>query len=223
MRKLAFLTVALALLLVSMLVGVALAGSSVVVKKGDWIKYAVTETGNVPSEYNITWATMHVINVQGEKITVNVLTAFGNGTLFPENNITLNLQTGAIGDGFFIPLNLTVGDQYSTEFEGVINMTGVGHTEAAGVQRTVLLGNSGQSTYEWDTQTGIMVAATSNLGTCIIHTRTSATNLWVPQIFGLNQALFYVIAVVIAAFLILLALFLLVVGRKKKPSLASSS
>ncbi len=222
MRKSAFLAVALALLIINMSLGVALAGNLVVVKKGDWIKYQVTETGNVPSEFNITWARIDVVGVQGENITINVVTVYGNGTIFPENGITLNLATGAVGDGFFIPLNLTVGDQYCTEYEGVVNMTGVGRIEAAGAQRTVLLGTSGESTYDWDTQTGIMIAATSNLGSCTMYTRTSATNLWAPQIFGLNQTLFYTLVVAAIAVGLILVAVVLLVWRRKKPSAAST-
>jgi hypothetical protein len=224
MNKSAYLAVALAFLIVSSLFGVAAAGSLVVVKTGDWIKYQVTETGSVPSEFNITRASLDVIGVQGEKITINVVTVFGNGTVFPENGITLNLATGAVGDGFFIPLNLTVGDKYSTEYEGVVNMTGVGRMEAAGAERTVLLGTSSESTYSWDTQTGIMIAATSNLGSCTMHTRTSATNLWAPQILGLNQTVFYaLVAAVIAIVALLTGVIAVLVLRGKKPSASPSS
>ena len=225
MRRSASLAVALTLLFASLFVGAAFAQSSVVgVKGGDWIKYKVVETGNPISEYNITWASMDIINVKGPVITVNVLTQYGNGTLLPENGINLNVQTGAIGDGFFVPTNLKPGDQYSTEYEGIINMTSIKHTEAGGASRLVLVGMTTQSVYNWDKQTGIMVSATSTLPGCIMHTTTSATNLWAPQILGLNQTLFYtLIVVVIAVLLILVALFALIVMRRKKVLAAPSS
>jgi len=220
MHKSAFLATALIVLSVSLLLGVAFAESSAVgVKAGDWIKYNVVETGSPISEYNITWASMDIVKVQGPVITVNVLTQYGNGTLLPENGINLNVATGAIGDGFFVPINLEPGDRYSTEYEGIINMTSIVHTEAGGASRAVLVGVTSQSVYNWDKQTGIMVSATSTLPGCIMHTTTSATNLWTSQILGLNQSLFWTIVISIVGVVAVLAcLGLLLFLRRKKPA-----
>jgi hypothetical protein len=186
------------------------------VRAGDWIRYSVKEAGTPISEYNITWAKMDITNVQGEVITVNVLTQYSNGTLLPENGIHLNVATGAIGDGFFVPITLKPGDQYSTEYEGIINMTGVEKTQAGGAKRDVLVGVTSQSIYNWDKQTGIMVSATSNLPGCVMHTTTSSTNIWAPQILGLNRTLFYALALsIIGVVAILAGLVLRLVLRKK--------
>ena len=57
MHKSGWLAVALTTLMVSVSIAAAVSANSVVgVKQGDWIKYAVTVTGNVPPEDNITWA-----------------------------------------------------------------------------------------------------------------------------------------------------------------------
>lgn len=224
MRKCAFLAAAVAFLALSLLVGAAFAQSNVVgVKAGDWIKYKVSVTGNPISEYNITWASMNITEVQGPVITVNVLTQYGNGTLLPENDIHLNVQTGAIGDGFFVPINLGPGDRYSTEYEGIINITSIAHTEAGGASRSVLVGATSVSIYNWDKQTGIMVAATSNLPGCVMHTTTSATNLWAPQILGLNQTMFYAVVIsIIGVAAVLAGLSLLLFLRRKKPVASSN-
>lgn len=161
---------------------IVLADAEVGVKMGDWIQYQVIVTGNPPPEYNITWARMDITGVQGEVINVSVQTLFGNGTLYPEPDVELNVATGAIGDGFFIPTNLNPGDQYQTEYEGTINITNLQQLNVGGSTRTVLEGTTNQTTYYWDKQTGIMVAATSNLPTCTLHTKTSSTNIWQPQI-----------------------------------------
>ena len=92
-----------------------------------------------------------------------MVTVYANGTIYPENGITLNLAAGAIGDGFFIPTNLTPGDKYNSEYEGNITITGVEQIEAGGAKRTILSSVEDQTTYFWDKQTGVMVAATSNL------------------------------------------------------------
>lgn len=227
MRRFAFLAVALALLVaVSLLLGVAFAQTSVVgVKAGDWIRYSVRETGSViDPEYNITWASMNITAVNGPVITVNVLTQYGNGTLLSEPDINLNVATGAIGDGFFVPTDLKAGDQYSTEYEGIINITSVEHAVAGGASRAVLVGVTSQSIYNWDKQTGIMVSAASNLPGCVMYTTTSATNLWQPPILGLNQTLFYATALsVIGAAAVLAGVGLLLYLRKKKPSSSAES
>jgi hypothetical protein len=223
MNRCVFLAITFALLFASSVLATTFAQTDVIgVKQGDWIQYKVTETGNPIPAYNITWASMNIINVQGEKITVNVLTEFANGTLYPENGITLNLATGAIGDGFFVPTNLNPGDTYSTEYEGIINITSVGQTEAGDAQRAVLVGVSTVSTYDWDRQTGIMISATSDLTGCVMHTTTSSTNIWAPQILGLNQTVFYGLIIgVVVVVLMFVAFFALLVRRKKKPSAAS--
>jgi hypothetical protein len=221
MRRCSFLAVSLFLLVVTPLFGLAFAQSSSVVgvKAGDWIRYSVKETGTPISEYNITWARMDITDVQGEVITVNVLTQYGNGTLLPENDINLNVATGAIGDGFFVPIDLKPGDRYSTEYEGIINMTSVEKTQAGGAQRNVLVGVTSQSIYNWDTKTGIMVAATSNLPGCVMYTTTSSTNLWAPQILGLSQTVFYALVLsIIGLAAVLTGAVLLFVRRKKKQS-----
>jgi hypothetical protein len=227
MRKCAFLAVALALLTFSPFLGAAFAQNGVVgVKAGDWIRYSVKETGNPISEYNITWASMNITAVDGEVITVNVLTQYGNGTLLSEPDIHLNVGTGAIGDGFFVPIDLKSGDRYSTEYEGIINITSIGQTQAGGAQRSVLVGLTSQSIYNWDKQTGIMVAATSNLPGCVMHTTTSSTNLWAPtpQILGINQTVFYALALsIIGVAAVLAGAVLFFVMRKKKRSAAQDS
>jgi len=227
MHRCAFLAVAIALLVVSPLLGAAFAQSSVVgVKEGDWIRYSVKETGTPISEYNITWATMNITAVNGEVITVNVLTQYGNGTLLSEPGINLNVATGAIGDGFFVPTNLKPGDRYSTEYEGIINITSVQQTQAGGTQRSVLVGITSQSVYNWDKETGIMVAATSKLPGCVMHTTTSTTNLWQPasKILGLNQTAFYALVLSIAGTAgVLAGTVLLFFQRRKKISPAPTS
>jgi hypothetical protein len=216
MHKSAFLAIALTMLIFSPLLGVALADNVVGVKKGDWIQYQVTEKGNPAPQYNITWARMDIISVQGEVVTVNVQTAFGNGTLYPENGINLNLATGAIGDGFFVPTNLNPGDRYSTEYEGIINITSVGQIEAGCAKRAVLIGVTNESTYYWDRQTGIMVAATSNLPGCVMYTKTSATNIWAPQIFGIDHTMFILSVIVAVAAVLAAVLAIFIVTRKMR-------
>jgi len=201
MNKAAALTISLTLLVAMSFIAVASATDGVVVKKGDWIEYQVTVTGNPTPDLNITWARMDITGVEGPAINASVQTLFSNRTLFPEPYVPLNVATGAIGDGFFIPTTISPGDIYQSQYEGNITITGTAQVEAAGTERTALVGATNETTYYWDKQTGIMVSAISNLPNCVISTRTSATDLWQPptQIFGLDPSLFYVF-VVVAAF-----------------------
>jgi hypothetical protein len=202
MKKSIFLVIALITLLAPALFALASAEGTVRVKEGGWIKYQVTETGNPTSDFNITWARMDITGVKGEIIYIDVVTAYANGTIYPENGITLNLATGAIGDGFFIPTNLNPGNKYNSEYEGNITITGVEKLEAGGTERTVLSGVANQTTYYWDKQTGILVAATSNFNEFSMFTKTSQTNLWKPQILGVDSTVFYTLLIAIVVILV---------------------
>jgi hypothetical protein len=140
-----------------------------------------------------------------------VQTRFANGTLLSEPGIVLDVAWGAIGDGFFVPTEIRVGDVYPTQFEGNITIAGTQTATAGGAQRTVLVGNALGTTYCWDKQTGIMVKATSQLPDCTMTTQTKATNLWQPQTLGLEANTFYgvIVAIGVCAATVLVGVFLL--------------
>lgn len=207
MHKLVLIITALTVMMIATAPFLALAyqETNVNVKKGDWIKYQVRETGNPDPDNNVTWSRIDIRDVEGEIIKIDVQTAFANGTIYPENGIVLNIATGAIGDGFFVPTNLQPGDNYSSQYEGNITITGIQQLEAGGAKRTVLSGVADQTTYYWDKQTGIMVAATSILPDFTMYTTTSETSLWQLQILGLDSAVFYTLVVVIVIILVAVA------------------
>ncbi|HSV50042.1 MAG TPA: hypothetical protein VLH35_06970 [Candidatus Acidoferrales bacterium] len=218
--------VAFSLVFTVCLLSVTAAYSGVAVHSGDWIEYAVTVTGNPAAEYNVTWGRIDVTAVEGSKITVDVQTQFANGTLLPEPNIVLDVATGAIGDGFFIPTEIQVGDIYSTQYEGNITIAGTQTISAGGAQRTVFYGTASGTTYYWDKDTRIMVKAVSELPDCTMYTETKTTNLWRPQIFGIDINVFYaVIAVAVAALVavVLVGVFLRLPQRHKNLQLQSNS
>jgi hypothetical protein len=215
MRKLVLLAIVITLLIVTIsLFSEAFADITVGAKKGDWITYKVTETGNPTPDYEITWARIDVTAVQGEKITINVQTGFANGTIYPEPQIPLNLATGAIGDGFFVPVNLNVGDKFYSEYQGNITITSIWQREVGGALRTVISATSNQTTYNWDRQTGILVGATTSFPAFTLSTQTSGTSLWQPQILGLDSTLFYEIIVIIIVSLV--AVFAILIWQKRK-------
>jgi hypothetical protein len=213
MHKSAILAILLTMLILTASLSVAFADVSVGAKKGDWIEYQVTETGNPTPDFNITWARMDVTAVQGEAINVSVQTRYANGTLYPEPKVLLNLATGAIGDGFFVPANLNIGDQFYSEYQGNITITSVWQQEVGGAMRTVISATSNQTIYYWDRQTGILVGATTSFPSFTLFTKTSGTNIWQPQILGLDSTVFY--ALIVAVIVALVAIVAIFVWHKK--------
>jgi hypothetical protein len=223
MHKSAVLAFALTVLIVTALFAVASADVSVGVKKGDWIEYQVTVKGNPPPRYNVTWASINVTSVQSENIGLYILTRFTNGSLLVEN-VTVNLVTRP-GDSFVIPSNLNPGEAFYNQFlGGNVTITDVVQRTVLGAERTLVQGSTNVTTYYWDRQTGILVQANTvepvgyNTGFGIskgftVFTKTIGTNIWQPQILGLDLNVFYaLIVVVVVALVAIVAIF---VWRKR--------
>lgn len=194
------------------------ASVNVGVKKGDWIEYQVSATGVSPEGHDAKWARMDVTNVQGTAINLNVTTQYGNGTFLYEN-VTLNLETGQLGDDFFVPANLQAGDVFFDAHAGNITISGVEQRTYAGVERTVISGNTLQTSFYWDKATGILVEAHSSYPdyNFTMVTVADKTNIWEPQVLGLEPAVFY--SVIVAVILIAVAaVAVILVLRKKKSS-----
>ncbi len=226
MHKLVSVATVLAILFVTVSFTTVLADVSVGVKQGDWIQYNVHVTGNPPRDHNIQSASMNVTNVEGAAITLDIQTLFNNGTLYSEH-ITLNLATGILGDDFFIPKNLNVGDKFYDAYQGNITITSQQTQDIAGARRTVILGSSNYTSYTWDRETGTLVAAQSVEPDYRMTTITVATNIWAqdtigPQdIIGLSPTVFYAtlaaIVVVAAALAVICARW--IKQRKQQPLL----
>ncbi len=216
MHKQTSSTALLILLLVVTLTTEVSANTSVGVKKGDWIEYQVTITGTPPPDHDITWARMDVTNIQGGEISLDVLTKFVNETVYPEK-ITLNLETGVLGDDFIIPTNLNIGDSFHDAYQGDIAINGMGRRQVAGAERTLIFGATEQTNYYWDQKTGVIVEATSAFPAFgySMKTEAIATNLWEMQILGLDSSVFYVIMGAVAA-VVVIALLVLAMRRKNR-------
>ena len=196
------------MLIASAFTAAAFADVTVGVQKGDWIQYNVHVTGNPPGDHNIQWASMNVTDVKDANITLDIQTLFNNGTLYPEH-ITLDLSAGILGDDFFIPRNMRVGDQFFDVYQGNITITGIQQQVIAGVQRTVVVGATNYTSYTWDRETGTLVAATSIEPDYTMVTNTNSTNIWQPivqptLILGLQLPIFY--ATMVAAVIVGVAL-----------------
>jgi hypothetical protein len=194
--------------------GIAGAAVTVGVQKGNWIEYTVALTGSPPADHDVTWARMEVTAVQGESISLNVTTQFANGTYLYEN-VTLNLETGQLGDDFIIPANLNPDDTFLDQYHGNITISGVEERSYAGATRTVVYASAAQSTYYWDKATGILVEGNSTFPNYTLHSIADKTNMWQPQIFGLEPTVFYALITVAATVIVVVVIALFVWSRRK--------
>ena len=89
----------------------------------------------------------------------------------------------------------------------------------AGAERTVTYTNSTlggvQRNKEWDKDTGFYIQSADNLGTYTVNAQAIATNIWSPQILGLNQNVFYLVVTVIVV-VIAVIVALAEISRKNK-------
>ena len=203
----------LVLFIVLICVSGVLSEISVGVKKGDWIEYQVTYTG-IPAEgHDVTWARMEIKDVQGKSMSVEITAKHSNGT--QEKFVTnLNLETGQLGDDFIIPANLNVGDVFFDKNAGNITISGVEERTYAGTTRTVVHAATSETTYYWDQATGVLVEGTSQFPEYTMNTIVDKTNMWQPQLLGLDPTVFYAL-VIGATVLIVVVLAFLIVRRKK--------
>lgn len=205
----------LTIILFTILVGVGnvLAEVSVGVKTGDWIEYQVEYTGTPPEGHAVTWARMEIMSVQGKSVSVEITVEYSNGTQ-EKMTITLNLEAGQLGDDFIVPANLNSGDFFFDKNVGNITISSVEEKTCAGATRTVTHATTSETTYYWDKATGVLVEGNSQFPEYTMNTIVDKTNIWQPQLFGLDPAVFYVL-VIGAVALIVVVLTFLITKRKK--------
>jgi len=205
-RKIALYMICLTVLVGMHFSAVVSAEIVVGVKQGDWIEYKVTFTGNVPAEHDVTSAKIEIISVEEKKIDVEITSIYSDGREETATS-TLNLETGQIGDAFIIPANLDKGDTFLEQHEGTITISGVEERTYAGATRSVVYASTSLTMFYWDQSTGFLVEATSSYPDFTLATKAEKTNMWQPQIFGLDPIVFIVLIVV--AVVAVLAIFLI--------------
>ena len=206
----------IAMIVLLMVLSTAASASAVVsvgVKKGDWIEYNATYTGTPPEGHDVNWARMEILNVQGAEITLNITTGSPNGEYFSET-VTLNLETGELGDDFIIPANLKDGDEFFDKTAGNITIGSVESRTYAGATRVVVIGSKQQSIDYWDQSTGVLLEGNSTFADYTMITKVDKTNLWVSQQAGLDQTI--LIALALVAIIVVVIAVVFVARRKKK-------
>jgi hypothetical protein len=211
-RKFVVDMICLAVLVGTLFWAVASADIVVGVKPGDWIEYNVDFTGDIIEQHDVTWAKIEVIDVEGKTIDIKVTSIFSDGREETEP-LTLNLETGEIGDAFIIPANLDKGDTFLESYEDNITISGVEERTYLGANRKVVYATTSQTTFYWDQSTGVLVEATSYYTDFTMITRMEKTNMWQNQILGLDPIVFTGLMVLVIAAVLVLAVFLI---RKMK-------
>ena len=214
----------LTLLIVSLLCliscGIVLSQIFVGVEEGDWIEYTAAFTGTPDYGHDVLWARMEVFDVQGNTISLNITTEFSNGTLLWEK-LTLNLETGQLGDAFIIPANLNIGDTFFDQRLGNVIITETEKKTYAGTSRTVISATTSLTSYYWDQQTGVLVEGISSFPNFTIHTLIDQTNMWQPQILGFDPWALYTLLA--AALISMGTIFTIIILRTKKKPQSSST
>jgi uncharacterized membrane protein YozB (DUF420 family) len=225
---------------VSIIVLPTLAGEepSVGVKEGDWIEYdiSVTGTGTPPPTHDVRWMRIEVLPVQVAAFSVNLTSRYANGTI-GSAVWKFNFTEGNVGGWIIIPSNLGPGETFydsSMHTGKPVNVTIQRQEQKTvlGASRTVTYGNDSLRHKEWDKATGVFVGSSEVLKNVTnkdgwyienltVTTRATATNMWRPQILGLNQTVFYaLVAVIVLLAVVMLSSVIFVARRRKAKKLA---
>ena len=212
------LTVPITLLLIgAVLSGTVLAAVSVGVKKGDWVKYGFEYTGS-PDQQNPDWIKIDFNEIDGTSITAELT---GQDLAGASDRMTsdFDLETGA-PTLVLIPANLDEGDEFYHEDYGTITISAIEQCTYCGAKRTVLCATFSPSSNQeadirWDRTTGILLQTDQNADDFTQKLLITDTNMWQPQILGIDMTLFYLL--VIAA-IVIVAVLGTVLFRKKRSS-----
>jgi hypothetical protein len=188
---------------------------SIGVKQGDWVQYEVSTTGTPIEGHNIVSAKMEIIEVNDDgRIRANVTTTAQNGTVSIVTR-SFNFQEGQVEGWIIIPANLGGGDSF---YDVASNQTITVQTEEQqtllGATRTITGIDVSDRHKEWDKATGVFVATTDYLQNYTVTATAIATNMWSPQILGLDQTVFYAIIVIMLVAVLAVAIF--VIFRRRK-------
>ena len=218
MRKTAVALMIVAFMIIS--IAAAEAQSSVGVKAGNWVEYSVKTTGAVPAAQDLTWAKIEIVDIEGEAFHANFTVKYVNGTLSTSLRF-FNFSAGNVQAWIIIPANLSPGQTfYDSSINSNVPIQGQIQKTVAGADRTVTYTNSTlggvQRNKEWDKATGFYIQSADNLGTYTVNAQAIATNIWSPQILGLNQNVFYLVVTVIVVVIVVIAASAVISRKNKK-------
>ena len=184
-----------------------LAEISVGVKEGDWIEYIVMYTGTSPENYQ-TGIKIEVLRVQGTSVTFEATLTYSNGTQ-EAPTMTVDLGAGALGEGFIIPANLNTGDTLGE----YLTISGVEERAYIGVRRAVVYLTILQITFFWDQKSGVLVEANMSFTDHTVTIKADKTNMWQPNLFGLEPPIFF--AIILGVIGVGIGITILVIRKKR--------
>jgi hypothetical protein len=158
---------------------------------------------------------MEIINTTVTQIFVNIVTESNNGTLTSAIR-TIDFSTGDTQEWIIIPANLGIGDSfYDNLTNSTVTIQGEKTETIDGMPRTITYVHTEKRNKEWDKVTGVFVQTVDNYPGYNATANTYATNMWTPQILGLEPTVFYaVISVVII--LVAATILVIIAFRRKK-------
>lgn len=169
------------------------------VKKGDWIEYSINIRGPaLDGLRNLTWYKAEILEVGDSLIVANKTALTVNGTLL-SSIWTFNFTEGQVQGWVIIPANLGVGESFfdNTKNTSII-VEGEEYKTILGATRAITYASDPGKVYkEWDKSTGVYVHAIEFTTSYTVITKVVATNMWSPEILGIEQALFFGIVGVI--------------------------
>jgi|MudIll2142460700_1097286.scaffolds.fasta_scaffold96871_1 hypothetical protein len=204
------------LLIVILLIPLAEGNISVGVKPGDWMEYSVSTTGTPPEGHDVTWARMEILDVEGEVLHANITVRNIDGVVSSSVR-QFNFTSGQVQAWIIIPANLSPGDTfYDSSIPGDVTIQGQEQKIVAGASRTITHANDSSKYKEWDKATGMYTETKDHLANYTIDAFATATNMWAPQILGLDPTIFYAIIIIVVAVIVVAVLVLVVFRRKRK-------
>lgn len=163
------------------------------VKKGDWIEYSINIRGPaLDGLRNLTWYKAEILEVGDSLIVANKTALTVNGTLL-SSIWTFNFTEGQVQGWVIIPANLGVGESFfdNTKNTSII-VEGEEYKTILGATRAITYATDPGKVYkEWDKSTGVYVHAIEFTTSYTVITKVVATNMWSPEILGIEQALFF--------------------------------
>jgi|WetSurMetagenome_2_1015567.scaffolds.fasta_scaffold12592_6 hypothetical protein len=188
---------------------------SIGVKAGDWIEFNSITTGNLPAGHDVAWFKMEIINTTSTQIFVNIVAESNNGILTSLIR-TIDFTIGDTEAWIIIPANLGPGDSfYDNLSNSTVTIQGEKTEVIDGVTRTVTYVHTPERNKEWDKATGVFVQTIDTYPDYKVIANAYATNMWMPQILGLETAVFYAVFSIIII-LVVVAILVIIASCKKR-------
>ena len=189
---------------------------SVGVKVGDWIEYIVSTTGTPIVGHDLKYAKMEIVQVKDTQIWANVISETPDGTWSSSIRI-FDLAEGNVQAWVIIPANLNPGDSFYDVFlNSTITIQGEKTMTVAGATRTITYLDTPERYKEWDKATGVFIVTKDYLSNYTVTATVTATNLWAPQILGLDQPVFYTLIAILIIVIVAIAAVLTINFRRKR-------